>query len=373
MSGIFHSITSPLSRVQLTRQFPMRDEQPQTETTAQSLSKFLSQVGCNRLADVFKRMEGHRVELRLDDNLGAFDIHRAHFSQSVRSFFPTSHFTSSTSRSGGRSTQANECDLKVYRLGSCSSAEAGHETQLFWSSLAVPLSGDTAKRAAIYWEQSPRDVVGNEVAVIPSAAGLTPSDAVSLTAPIYQSPCEYVFYGNAGALISFTPNTFQIKADLSWTPEAYLGSLHSLQEIGHWLVNTRAIEYAIKHGTGLSKLRNSSSLLSKAYETVAQVGQTHFQPFMVSGLWGVAVLPRPKESYDHLLQVGVVGLMIDQDNVKDLGNLTLIRERSMVIVNLHLTRDRFGFVSMTPDKVSRFPLQEIEWHSTLPTINLPKV
>lgn len=372
MSGLFHSITSPLSRLQLTRSFPMRDEQPQTETTAQFLSNALSQVGCNRLADVFKKMEGHRVELRLDDNLGAFDIHRAHFSQSVRSFFPTSHLTSTTSRSGGRTTHASDYELKVYGLGSCSSAQGGHETQLFWSSLAVPLSGDNAKLAAIYWEQNPHDVVGSAIAVIPSAAGLTPSDAASLTAPIHQSPCEYVFYGNAGALISFTPNTFQIKADLSWTPEAYLGSLHSLQEIGRYLIAAHSIKQTVEHGTGMAAFPNSSSLLSKAYETVAQVGQSHFQPFMVSGLWGVAVLPRPKESYDHLLQVGVVGLMVDQDNVKDLSKLTLIRERSMVIVNLHLTRDRLGFVSMVPDKISMFPLQEIEWHSTLPTINLAK-
>ena len=368
MSGLFNSITSPLSRFQLARPVPSKDEHPQSETPAQSLSSALHQVGCNRLSDVFKKMEGHRVELRSDDSLGALDIHRAHFRQSVRSFFPTSHFSGKE-----RSTSTDECELKVYRLGSCRSAEGGHETQLFWSSLVVPASGDTAKLAAIYWERSPRDVIGNEISVIPSAAGLAPSDAACLNAPIQQAPCEYVFYGDAGAVLSFTPNTFQIKADLSWTPEAYLGSLHSLQEIGNWLINVRSIEHAVQHGTGLVTLRSSSALLSKAYETVAQVGQDHFQPFMVSGLWGVAVLPRPKERYDHLLQVGVVGLMVDQNKASDLSNLTLIRERSMVIVNLLLTRDEFGFVSMAPDKVSIFPLQEIEWHSTLPKINLPKV
>ena len=368
MSGLFNSITSPLSRFQLARPFPSKDEHPQSETPAQSLSSALHQVGCNRLTDVFKKMEGHRLELRSDDTLGALDIHRSHFRQSIRSFFPTSHFNGQDKRTG-----TDECELKVYRLGSCRPTEGGHETQLFWSSLVVPASGDTAKLAAIYWERSPRDVVGNEIAVIPSAAGLTPSDAASLSAPIQQAPCEYVFYGNAGAVLSFTPNTFQIKADLSWTPEAYLGSLHSLQEIGSWLINARSIEYAVKHGTGLVALRSSSALLSKAYETVAQVGQDHFQPFMVSGLWGVAVLPRPKERHDHLLQVGVVGLMIDRDSLTDLRKHTVIAERSMVIVNLHLTRDEFGFVSMATDKVSIFPLQEIEWHSTLPKINLPKV
>jgi hypothetical protein len=98
------------------------------------------------------------------------------------------------------------------------------------------------------------------------------------------------------------------------------------------------------------------------------VGQMDNEPFIVSGVWGVAVLPRPKESYDYLLQMGVVGLLPDLSQNSTSTPIMEIKERQMIVVNLSLTRDSFGLVQMEPQKVTRLGLERFEWHEELPMI-----
>jgi hypothetical protein len=369
MSPLFNRLISPLSCFQLTRSLPSLQERQASEPPVVSLSNALEAAGCRRLGDVLKKLDKPPFILSAEPTPGEPDLHQGYLRDQMQTFFSTYSLTSSTSNPRGRRTRPPECELKVHKIGEVSSLQSSHVTQLYWSSCAVRLSGDTACLAALNWDRSPEEVVGEEVTAIPATAGLTPSHAASLTAPVHQPPCEYVFFGDAGAVFSFCPDTFQVSAELSWSPEAYLGSLNALQAVGRWLIASRAVERAVQLGTGTQELRSCSTLLSKAYETVAQVGQTHEQPFLVSGLWGVAVLPRPKDHYDHLLQVGVVALPVGGDDLQDLSKLTLLHEQKMVIVNLQLSRTDLGFISMVPDKVSLFPLQDIEWHSSLPVIN----
>jgi hypothetical protein len=369
MPPFFDRFISPLSCVQLTRPLPNLDDRRSDRPHTESLANELRDAGYNRLGDILKNAHEHRLIICSEHSGEELDIHQGYLRERIHSFFSTQSLTRSVSFGSGKRTKSIGCDLRVHQIGEINNPSTSKVTKLFWSSCAVRVTGDTASLTAIQRKQKPGEVSGEEIAAIPATAGLTPHHAASLTAPVHQPPCEYIFLGDAGAVFSFCPDTFAVSAELSWSPDAYVGSLNALQEVGRWLIASNAIERAVQLGTGTRDIRGCSALLSKAYETAAQIGQTHEEPFLVSGLWGIAVLPRPKESYDYLLQVGVVGLTINQDDLQDLSKLALIRDRSMVIVNVQLSRDELGFVSMVPEKVSTFPLQRIEWHSSLPVLD----
>lgn len=367
MQSLLNRLTSPLSRVQLSLPLASQ-ENNETTTSSQTLSESLKIAGCNRLNDVFRQVEERPRSLALQRDNGDVDIHHQYLRNQINSFFSTRSLTHFTSVNGGRRSKPLGCSIQVRKIGEVASPPHSHETELFWTSCSIPLSGEHANLAAIHWERRPEEVQGEPLTTIPASANLTPLEASSLAVPIRQSTYEFIFSGQAGAIVSFSPNTFAITAELTWSPEAYVGSLNALQEIGKWLIAARSIERAVETGMGTQEVRGCSALLSKVYEIAAQVGQTHWQPFLVSGLWGIAVLPRPQQSYDHLVQVGVVGLKIQEDDIHDLSKITLVQDRTMAVVNVHLSRNDFGFVTTTADKVSTFPLQHIEWHTTLPRI-----
>lgn len=368
MPPFFDRLTWPLSCIQLTRPLPGLPDRQRIQPPAESLANVLKSAGCNRRGDILKHADDRPLVIRSEHHAGELDIHQGYLRDQMHAFFSTQSLTRSAFYGGGRRTKPVGCDLRVHQIAEVSAPDTSNVTKLFWSSCAVRVSGDTAGLTAVRWDRKPEEVFGEEIAVIPATAGLTPPHAASLPAPVHQPPCEYVFFGDAGAVFSFCPDTFAISAELSWSPDAYVSSLNALQEVGRWLIASRAIERAVQLGTGTREIQGCSALLSKAYETAAQIGQTHEQPFLVSGLWGIAVLPRPKKNHDYLLQVGVVGLTVNEDDLQDVSKFALIRDRTMVVVNLELSRDDLGFVSMVPEKVRTFPLQPIEWHSSLPVV-----
>ncbi len=177
--------------------------------------------------------------------------------------------------------------------------------------------------------------------------------------------------GTAGAVFSYTPDTFRIQAELSWSPKAFVGSLNTLQQIGRELNALDAIHRAVERGTGILNLDRSSALLAKAYEAVARVGRLHEQPFVVAGLFGVAVLPIPRQQNQYFIHMGVIGHRIEEIADAQPTQQQLNIEPVMAVVRLKVTRNEFGFVSMTSDLVNAFAPREIEWHSDLPEIHDP--
>jgi len=356
-------ITSPLSRIALARPLGQADLNHQSKELASNFRaagfkdlKSVAKEACERPENSLHRYE----EMRLNP-------HDCWLNTQLHQFFPTRQI-SHTISTKQQLQRARGGSLSTREVARCAKFNAADETRLFISSLKVPATGELAKLVSLRQGCDVQKAEGSVVVTIPSSAGLNPSAAASLTVPCAQPPCEYVFEGHAGALVSFTPHSSELLIDLFWTPSAYLDSLNSLQSIGRYLIHSDAIGRSVERGQGDTEIKGASALLSKAYEAVSMVGQMDNEPFIVSGVWGVAVLPRPKESYDYLLQMGVVGLLPDLSQNSTSTPIMEIKERQMIVVNLSLTRDSFGLVQMEPQKVTRLGLERFEWHEELPMI-----
>jgi hypothetical protein len=120
----------------------------------------------------------------------------------------------------------------------------------------------------------PRDIQ----LAIPSRAGLTAPDALSLVAPLHMYPREFIEDGEAGAVFACAERMPGFIADLYWSEAAFMESLNRVQEIGRKLISKGAIMRATMRGTGENSFEEPSAILSKLYESAAQFGQTQEVP-----------------------------------------------------------------------------------------------
>jgi hypothetical protein len=206
---------------------------------------------------------------------------------------------------------------------------------------------------------------------IPSLAGLKAPEAISLVNPLSMLPREYVQEGEAGAIVCFSPSSQQYVADLYWSPSAFLHSLNQVQHIGKMLIETAAIEEAASNGFGVVDVHRASAILAKLYEGVAQVGQAVDEPFFSAGLWGVAVLPQRNNTYRCM--VGVVALNIpelESDAAQKPGELQRLfaSERHFAIATFRLYRDGFGFLKISSEDCTLYPLKPVRWFDDLPAV-----
>ena len=181
------------------------------------------------------------------------------------------------------------------------------------------------------------------------------------------SPREYVQEGEAGAVFACTEGMPGYVADLYWSESAFIESLNRVQDIGRKLIENFAIMRASVRGSGERDFSEASAILSKLYESAAQYGQPHETPLFAAGMWGVAIHKQRRESY--LCQIGVVGIEVDFKSSEPNKPIIPSKERCFAIINFVLTRDEFGFLTITPDRYIRKPIGDLPWYDTLPELN----
>jgi hypothetical protein len=333
-----------------------------------SPSTLLHSAGLQSLNDVIhRRHHSYPIELGSIDDDGGYSPFRARLHGLVKDFFLGESVHLERHRGQEHLSRRPPQHLDVRAVGSCKLETTGDKIQLFCCRY-----GETTHTERDPYEPSwhqrdehhhPRDIQ----LAIPSRAGLTPPEAVSLVDPLRMSPREYLQEGEAGAVFACTEGMPGYVADLYWSESAFIESLNRVQDIGRKLIENFAIMRASVRGSGERDFTEASAILSKLYESAAQYGQTQDNPLFAAGIWGVAIHKQRRESY--ICQIGVVGIEVDFKSCEPHKPIIPSKERCFAIINFVLTRDEFGFLTITPDRYTRKPLGDLPWYDKLPELN----
>jgi hypothetical protein len=329
---------------------------------------FLHSAGLSSLEDVIdRRHRAYPIDLGSIGDDGAYSPFRARLHGLVKDFFLGESIHLERHRGREHLSRRPPQHLDVRPVGSCKFPSTGDTIQLFCCRY-----GETQHTERNPYESSwahrdetlhPRDIH----LAIPSRAGLTPPDAVSLVNPLRMAPREYLEDGEAGAVFACTEGMPGFIADLYWSESAFIESLNRVQEIGRKLIGDYAIMRASVRGTGECEFQEPSAILSKLYESAAQFGQTQEIPLFAAGIWGVAVHKHSRGTF--ACQMGVVGIEVNYSSQEPDKPILPNKERCFAIINFILARDEFGFLSITPDRYTRMPLGDLPWYDTLPELS----
>jgi hypothetical protein len=206
---------------------------------------------------------------------------------------------------------------------------------------------------------------------IPASPHTNPLEALSMINPLSMNSLELV-NEDAGAIFCFSPGTFGCVARLYWSEAAFMKSLNRVQAIGSALIEKKAIDYAVDKGQGISRFDEGSALLAQLYESIAVLGHAQEPLFITAGIWGVAVKPQTHGYF--LCQMGIVAVEVEpihtQDSTSTLQLLTPnLSKRHFVVANFTVSRDRYGFVDILPEKYETYPLQPLAWYDSLPSLS----
>jgi hypothetical protein len=202
---------------------------------------------------------------------------------------------------------------------------------------------------------------------IPSSAGLQIPDAISLVNPLLMLPREYIEEGEAGAFLAVNPRNFTYTMDLYWSKIAFQQSLEQMQELGRILIEEDAVSNAVECGKAVSDIHRGSALLAKAYESVAQAAISITPQLLMSGIWGIAVLPSTNDSLT--CQLGTIGWQLEDPSTEGLHQVSLKEKPQIAVTNLSITRDNLGMVSMDVEKFSVVAPSKLTWYTRLPSLN----
>lgn len=338
---------------------------PNDDCTPRTL---LHSAGLSSLDDVIdRRHHAYPIELGTIDDDGAYSPFRARLHGLVKDFFLGESIHLERHRGREHLSRKPPQHLDVRPVGSCKLQATGDKIQLFCCRY-----GETTYSEREPYEPTwnyrdeylhPRDIH----LAIPSRAGLTPPDAVSLVNPLRMSPREYVQDGEAGAVFACTEGMPGYVADLYWSESAFIESLNRVQEIGRKLIKDFAIMRATVRGAGECEFPEASAILSKLYESAAQYGQTQEIPLFAAGIWGVALQKQGRGSF--VCQMGVVGIEVDFSAQEPEKPILPNKERCFAIINFIVARDEFGFLSIKADRYTRRPIGDLPWYDKLPELS----
>lgn len=328
----------------------------------------LQSAGLSSLEDIMHRRHyAYPMDLGSIDDDGHYSPFRARVHGLVKDFFLGESIHLERHRGQEHLSRRPPQHLDVRLVGSCKLEATGDKIQIFCCRY-----GETNYSERPEYENQwtyrdehlhPRDIH----LAIPSRAGLTVPDAVSLVNPLRMSPREYVQDGEAGAVFACTEGLPGYVADLYWSESAFIESLNRVQEIGRTLIKNFAIMRATARGAGECEFSKASAILSKLYESAAQYGQTQEVPFFAAGIWGVAIHQGSRGAFN--CQMGVVGIEVDFSHQENDKPILPNKERCFAIINFTLHRDEFGFISIAPDKYTRRPVGDLPWYDTLPSLS----
>jgi hypothetical protein len=328
----------------------------------------LSSAGLSSLEQVIdRRHRAYPIELGSIDDDGAYSPFRARLYGLVKDFFLGESVHLERHRGRESLSRRPPQHFDVRPVGSCKFPTTGDTIQIFCCRYGETHyhEGDPNENS---WDSRHETLHPQNIHLaIPSRAGLTPPDAVSLVNPLCMSPREYLQDGEAGALFACTEGIPGYIADLYWSESAFIESLNRVQEIGRKLIEGHAIMRATVRGSGECNFQDASAILSKLYESAAQFGQTQQIPLFAAGIWGVAIHKHGREAF--VCQMGLVGIEVDFSSQQHDKPILPSKERCFAIINFILRRDDFGFLSITPDKYTRMPLRDLPWYDTLPELS----
>ena len=331
-------------------------------------SALLQSAGLSSLDDIIHRRHySYPIELGFIDDDGAYSPFRARLHGLVKDFFLGDSIHVERHRGQEHLSRRPPQHLDVRPVGSCKLQATGDKIQIFCCRYGETTyqERDPHEASWNYRDEHlhPRDIH----LAIPSRAGLTPPDAVSLVNPLRMSPREYLQDGEAGAVFACTEGMPGYVADLYWSETAFIESLNRVQDIGRALIENFAIMRATVRGSGECEFAEASAILSKLYESAAQYGQTQEIPLFAAGIWGVALHKQNRSTF--VCQMGVVGIEVDFSAQESNKPILPNKDRCFAIINFIVARDDFGFISITPDKYTRRPLGELPWYDKLPELS----
>lgn len=343
---------------------------PANQMRAPTASTALKHSGAHRLTDIVERRSSARpITLGQVDEFKRPDISRQFITGLIKRFFlsdsiylekhrgseytarkPLQHFDV---REISRLPTDSRKDISIVYC--CRYGESTHDP-------------DAQTRPDSSWSEElsashPRSIK----LAIPSSAGLEVPDAASLVTPLVMLPREYILEGEAGAFLVVSPNTFAYSIELYWSTRAFQNSLNQMQELGRLLIEENALESAIRDGKGIRDVHRGSALLSKAYESVANAALEITPQLLISGIWGIALLPRKNNTY--LCQLGTMGCEIEEPINDGQHKVLLTKNPRIIVTNLSVARNELGVVSMDVEKISVGTPNNITWHDTLPELN----
>jgi hypothetical protein len=138
-----------------------------------------------------------------------------------------------------------------------------------------------------------------------------------------------------------------------------------VQEIGRHLIRHNAVARATMRKLGEAEITLASTILTKLYESAAAFAQLQDRPLLPTGLWGLAIFPDSRDSFDS--QLGFVAFALQEGT--DTPNEILSGSPPIfAVVNQRIERDNFGFLTITPQKLKTFPIADIPWYDQLPAV-----
>ncbi len=339
-----------------------------TEASLSSTRSILNHAGLGHLDEVLERRVGaDPIELGLIDDDGIYSPLRAGLYHRVTELFvgESEHLERHSGMEHAARRPVQRFDVRP--IASCQWGPEGVRAHIFcceYGEVPEPPPLVTSSNIAEYLEQP--EARAELRLAIPSRAGLTPPDALSLIHPLRMKPREFVDHGEAGAVVIVAENGGAYTLELFWTEEAFIDSLNRVQEIGRALIDGEAVARAAMRRTGEVEIGRASAILSKLYENAAQVFQTQESPLFLIGIWGIAVFRRSATTFES--QIGVVGVEVKPPSMSSAAGLVTTHNECFGVVNQTLQRDSLGFMTVAPTRVSRLPIADLPWYEKLPAL-----
>ncbi len=343
---------------------------PANERRAPSASVALKHSGAHRLTDIVERRSSARpITLGQVDEFKRPDISRQFITGLIKRFFLSDSIYLEKHR-GSEYTARKPLQHFDVREISRLATNSSKDTSIVYCCRYGESAHDPEAQTRPDGSWNEELLASHPKAIrlaIPSSAGLEVPDAASLVTPLVMLPREYILEGEAGAFLVVSPNTFTYSIELYWSTRAFQNSLNQMQELGRLLIEENALESAIRDGKGIRDVHRGSALLSKAYESVATAALEITPQLLISGIWGIALLPRKDNTY--LCQLGTMGCQIEEPISDGHHKVLLTKNPCIIVTNLSVKRDELGVVSMDVEKISIVTPDTITWHNTLPELN----